>query len=472
VIFSTLRRYEFWILLVAGLVWLNAGADGGWLRFLLAAIPGGLMLAAAIGTMNMPGSRGVNRIGGFGGLIGILLAVPVLFVAPATALGLGLLAAAGLVASGLLSLEEFPLPEGLPRVERDVRTGAEVGFDEAVLGLASVLMAPYASGSQPRVARETRAALELFEERGWLKDPHAFHRRPPPLGAGEVRLKGANTLGWAYEELSFDSGYEPWPETPGRDRYLSYGACRRAVAWLLRGNPSAPWMICIHGLGMGRGHLDLTLLYGALLHRELGLNLVFPVLPLHGPRRKGAVSGRGFQDGDFLDTVHAESQAIWDIRRLRSWIGLHGDTPLGVHGMSMGGFHTALLASLDDGLACAIAGIPVADQSALLWHHTAPAALNVLAAEGVTRDTASALFQVVSPLRLPPLLPRERRFIYAGVADRFVPAEQVLQLVQHWERPETCWYPGAHLSFPRHRMVGDFIAGAVRKTLLVDGAEG
>ena len=167
-IFSYLRRYEIWILLVAGLVWLNYGADGGWLRFVMAAVPGGLMLAAAIGTLNMPGSRGVNRIGGFGGLIGILMAVPVLFVAPATALGLGLLAAAGLVASGLLSLEEFPLPEGLPRVERDVRTGAEVGFDEAVLGLASVLMAPYAGGSQPRVARETRAALELFEDRGWL----------------------------------------------------------------------------------------------------------------------------------------------------------------------------------------------------------------------------------------------------------------------------------------------------------------
>ena len=209
--------------------------------------------------------------------------------------------------------------------------------------------------------------------------------------------------------------------------------------------------------GQGRRHRVLPL----RIHR-----------PLHGPRRRGAVSGRGFQDGDFLDTVHAESQAIWDIRRLRSWIALHGDTPLGVHGMSMGGFHTALLASLDDGLACAIAGIPVADQSALIWHHTAPASLAALNAEGVTRDTASELFQVVSPLRLPPLLPRERRFIYAGVADRFVPADQVLQLVEHWERPEACWYPGAHLSFPRHRMVGDFIAGAVRKTLLDEGAEG
>ena len=464
-IFAFLRRYEFWILLVAGLVWLQAGADEGWIAFVLAAVPGGLMLAAAIGTLNLPGSRGINRLGGLGGLFGLLMAIVLLLFEPAAALGLGLLSAAAVVATGLLSLDEFPLPEALPAMERSVRTGAEVGMDEAVLGLASLLMAPYADGGQERVARETRSALELFRAQGWLDDPHAFHRRPPALGADEVRLRGRNTLGWAYEELSFDSGFEPWEDTPGRERYLRYGACRRAWAWLLRGNPAAPWLICIHGLGMGRPQLDLNLLYGRLLHRELGLNLVFPVLPLHGPRRTGAVSGRGFQTGDFLDTLNAESQAVWDIRRIKSWVRLQSGEPIGVHGMSMGGFHAALLAALDDDLACAVAGIPVADQAALVWHHSAPAVLNGLRAAGLDVETVRSLLQVVSPLRLDPLLPRERRFIYAGVADRFVPAADVLQLWEHWERPEIQWYPGAHLSFPWHPPVADFLARAVRATL-------
>jgi hypothetical protein len=466
VIFSFLRRYEFWILLVAGLVWLNAGADGGLLAFVLAAIPGGLMLTAAFGTLNLPGSRGINRVGGLGGLVGVIMAVPLLLVDPLTALGLGVLAAAALVATGLLSLDEFPIPDGLPPVERSIRTGAEVGFDEAVLGLASVLMAPYADGGQAQVARETKTALALFEDQGWLADPHAFHRRPPPLTAGDVRLQGRHGLGWAYEELSFDSGYEPWPDVPGRDRYLRYGACRRAYAWVLRGSPSAPWLVCIHGLGMGRTPLDLNLLYGRLLHRELGINLVFPVLPLHGPRRLGAVSGRGFQTGDFLDTLHAESQAVWDIRRIKSWIRTQAETPIGLHGMSMGGFHTALLAALDDDQACAIAGIPVADQAALVWHHVAPAALNALRDEGLDIETVRSLLQVVSPLRLDPLVAPDRRFIWAGIADRFVPAQDVLLLYEHWQRPRTLWYPGAHLSFPQHEAVGDFIADAVRGTLL------
>ena len=134
--------------------------------------------------------------------------------------------------------------------------------------------------------------------------------------------------------------------------------------------------------------------------------------------------------------------------------------------MSMGGFHTALLAALDDDFACAVAGIPVADQAALVWHHSAPAVLNGLRAAGLDVERVRTLLQVVSPLRLDPLLPRERRFIYAGVADRFVPAADVLQLWEHWERPEIQWYPGAHLSFPWHPSVADFLARAVRATLL------
>jgi hypothetical protein len=120
--------------------------------------------------------------------------------------------------------------------------------------------------------------------------------------------------------------------------------------------------------------------------------------------------------------------------------------------------------------ACAIAGIPVADQAALVWHHVAPAALNALRDEGLDIETVRSLLQVVSPLRLDPLVAPDRRFIWAGIADRFVPAQDVLLLYEHWQRPRTLWYPGAHLSFPYHEAVGDFIADAVRGTLLEPAA--
>jgi hypothetical protein len=45
--------------------------------------------------------------------------------------------------------------------------------------------------------------------------------------------------------------------------------------------------------------------------------------------------------------------------------------PIGVYGLSLGGYNTALLACLED-LACAILGIPATDFTGLTWRHGAP----------------------------------------------------------------------------------------------------
>ena len=52
---------------------------------------------------------------------------------------------------------------------------------------------------------------------------------------------------------------------------------------------------------------------------------------LKRPRKSQASdrSGDGFLSGHALDTVHAEAQAMWDIRRLVSWIRAQGAPAVG-----------------------------------------------------------------------------------------------------------------------------------------------
>src|SRR5687767_15640710 len=46
------------------------------------------------------------------------------------------------------------------------------------------------------------------------------------------------------------------------------------------------------------------------LHEELGLNLIMPVLPMHGPRDTGGlISGERTLSGDVMDTLHTGAQA-------------------------------------------------------------------------------------------------------------------------------------------------------------------
>ena len=91
------------------------------------------------------------------------------------------------------------------------------------------------------------------------------------------------------------------------------------------------------------------------------------ILPFHGPRAAGAVSGTGFFDAHPLVAAAALGQAVWDVRRIAGWLRAQGAPALGVHGLSLGGCVAALHASLDASLACAMPMIPAVDVAGVFW---------------------------------------------------------------------------------------------------------
>jgi hypothetical protein len=377
------------------------------------------------------------------------------------------LCAASFIAAGTVSVRQEPHVEDVPLPRPSLRLWARVGLDEAVMASLQAWMRFPRGAEAARVHREVIEATEFFEERGWLDKPIEYHAQPPALAAPQVQPGRAR--GFDFEHLSFESEYEPHVLEPGRDRFLAYTANRTAHAWMLRHRGAErPWLVCLHGFRMGSPRIDLSAFDPGLYHEKLGLNLMVPVLPLHGPRKAGWRSGDRFLDGDAVDTVHAEAQAIWDIRRLLSWIRSTGAGPIGVYGISLGGYNTALLASIESDLACAIAGVPLADMARIFWHHGPE--LHVRHAEhlGLGRSQLERVFRPIAPLSMEPRVPREHRAIFGGVCDRIVPVEMIRDLWRHWERPRIEWYQGGHLSFnsdPR-------IAVLIRETLRDSGLSG
>jgi hypothetical protein len=225
--------------------------------------------------------------------------------------------------------------------------------------------------------------------------------------------------------------------------------------------PDRPWLVCVPGYRMGHPAVDFAGFRARWLYRELGLNVAIPVMPLHGPRRIGRRGGDGYLSGDFLDTIHAQSQAIWDIRRLIAWLREEGAPRVGVQGVSLGGYTTALLASLEEDLDCAIAGIPAVDFLRLARSHAPAILLRVARAMGIRFDRIELLLRVISPLAHTPRVPRTRRYLYAGVADRLAPPDHALDLWNHWDRPRFEWYHGSHVSFLWERGVRDLLEEAL-----------
>ena len=315
-----------------------------------------------------------------------------------------------------------------------------------------------------RINLEVRAAIDFYGQQGCLDKPEEFFAAPPPLT--DVTVRPVKGRGQSYERMVFDSGYEPHVGDPGRERWLGYTANSREYALLLRHREPRPWLVCVHGAVMGRALLDLTLFRAWHLHRDLGLNVVLPVLPLHGPRARGLPEGAVFPGEDVLDDVHATAQAVWDVRRVLSWIrAQEPDSPVGLNSISLGGYITSLVASLEDGLTCAILGVPVADMTELLRRH---AGLRRTDPRRETVNLAQPLGRMQSPLALNPRIPMNGRFIYAGIADQLVhPREQVARLWEHWGRPEIVWYKGGHTGFFQSRPVQRFVDAALIQSGLV-----
>jgi dienelactone hydrolase len=457
---------EAWIPLLAGLSWLWIAPGHGFFFTFITAIPGCLLLGSGVAMLLWPGDRRTTHFAALGALVGCLMAIPGLFVTGFSSgmLLLGL-AAWSFVATGKHALRlELP-PDQAPAPIPSGWLSAQVAADEALLATMTTFFPLPSRNALVRVDAEVTAAREMYESKGWLEKPADYHDAPPALDS--PLLRAARRRGIDFEHLSFESGFEPHDDEPGRDRWLGYRANRTAHAWVLRHRQAnRPWLVCIHGYQMGYSAIDLVAFPPEWLHQRLGLNLLVPVLPLHGARKAGPRSGDGFLTGDVLDSIHAEAQAMWDIRSMLGWVRAQSESSVGVLGYSLGGYNAALLAALDDQLACAIAGIPLTDIPDALFRHSPPLQARDVADRGLDSERMSEVMRVVSPLVLTPQIPVEHRFIFAAVADRLVDPSQAHRLWEHWERPRIEWYQGAHITFRAHANVRLLIEEGLRESAL------
>lgn len=336
----------------------------------------------------------------------------------------------------------------VPAVEPTPGLVAEALADGTFSLLVSLVLGMPEAQSVRRGHQELLAMRDFLDRNGWFSDPAAYHRTPPRLRAVIRTPQRVRHLGRKidYTELAFESEYEPHPGEPARERWLAQEENGTAVAYLLEhAGGDRPWLVCTHGFGMGQPGVNLTGLKARWIHEELGLNVLMPVLPLHGPRSGTRMSGGGLLQPEFASVLHMFSQAVWDIRRMVGWLRSRSDAPVGLYGVSLGAYAVALASAFLDDLACVVAGIPAVDFASLARDNE-PWAFKAYG--GDLQTDWSLVNQVmfpVSPLTFVPRMDVEKRFIYAGVADRVARPDQARALWRHWGRPRIEWLSSGHV---------------------------
>lgn len=211
--------------------------------------------------------------------------------------------------------------------------------------------------------------------------------------------------------------------------------------------PPAATVVALHGFTMGNPRIDAFVLMAAQWYR-LGLDVALVTLPFHGPRCPSGArySGELFGSWHVGRLNESVRQAVHDVDLVMRWLAEEDRAPLGLLGLSLGGYVASVLAAQRATPAFVIPVVPPSSLASLPSQLFALSRHNRAGAAPLTQAELEDAYRVHSPLTYPLAVPKERVLIIAGRGDRIVPPEQPYALWRHWGEPAIHWYSGSHVA--------------------------
>ena len=356
--------------------------------------------------------------------------------------------------------------EAIPASGPAVRAVALVDV-ELRTAVASLISASAIPAALLRGGTDHRHAAEFYAGLSATTDVDTLFPAPPPDVT--VRNRTIPRLRYApavtnVESLSFISPYQvAWPAVRERFQAHSRNAIGRAMHWRHEDGPR-PTIIVVHGFTGSPYRFNSSFFQLPWFYRH-GCDVVLAQLPFHGRRndRTGLFDGSGLFSDGIATFSEAMLQSVTDLRVLIDYLLATGVDRVGITGLSLGGYVTALMAGVDDRLHFAVPNCAVTDLGTLLdrWFPAGPLLRAGLALGGIDRETHLSAMRLHSPLRFAPRLAQDRLFIIGGLADRLAPPEQSARLWRHWGEPRLHWFPGSHILHVRRavylREIGRFL---------------
>ncbi|MCW2686348.1 MAG: hypothetical protein JWR37_1238 [Mycobacterium sp.] len=330
---------------------------------------------------------------------------------------------------------------------------ADIGLRTAIASLVGgAMLVPVARAAlRPSESRGERNALGYYAELASRHDPAVSF--PAPTAVPRISSRPANPVAeWIahghVHNIRFASSFEA-VNPAMRDKW--HGLTRNNVVhaqhWRHTDGPH-PTLCVIHGF-MGSAYLVNGLFFSLPWFYRSGYDVLLYTLPFHGRRAEkfSPFSGYGYFAHGMSGFAEAMAQAVHDFRSLIDYLEFTGVDRIALTGMSLGGYTSALIASVEDRIQAVIPNVPVVTPDAAFdewWPANKLVELgNRVTNSGLGASAAASAYH--SPLNYAPLVPRDRRLIITGLGDRLAPPEQAEMLWEHWDRCAFHWFPGNHI---------------------------
>ncbi len=215
----------------------------------------------------------------------------------------------------------------------------------------------------------------------------------------------------------------PEIEDDYRSRRANQGASLRLLKLRPRGSTMA---IVINGFSSGH-HIIERLAWPIQLFRCHGIGSALYALPFHGARAR--VFPPEWPGADLRMLIEGFRQAIWDLRIAIRALREQGVARVGVMGMSLGGYTSALLATVTPDVDFVVPYVPIASISDFMEDN------QLVPASGELKTELTEAFRkhmsVISPLSRRARIPAERITVISGELDQLATVDHGAKLSEH-----------------------------------------
>ena len=273
--------------------------------------------------------------------------------------------------------------------------------------------------------------------------PQVEIRATPRPGVDDLRF-GSEHL---HQRAIFPEVRHVWERIPKNDHVIARrfrASDPELISAVPSGGGGRPALILLHGFYLGNLRFEERVWPIPWFLRQ-GVDVVIAVLPFHGARRDSG-EPLPFPGNDPRVTIEGFRQCVADLRGLVRWLRADGASAVGMMGMSLGGYTTALLATVEP-LEFAVPFIPLA--SLADFARDGGRLIGTKSQREEQYELLEAVYSVVSPLARPPRVAPAGRLVLAGRADGITPVSHARRIADHFDAPLEIFRGGHLLQFGR-----------------------
>ena len=225
-----------------------------------------------------------------------------------------------------------------------------------------------------------------------------------------------------------------------RERWMQHADNARVPVRWFRGGDDRPAMVLLHGYLGGAFPFEERVWPIRWLLRK-GMDALLFTLPFHGGRRGDHRGAPPFPAADPRFTIEGFRQAVADLGALAGYLRERGAPAVGVMGMSLGGYTSALAATAVR-LDFAVPFIPLA--SIADFAREGGRLIGTVSQRHEQHTLLERTYSWVSPLHREPIVPAAGRLVVAGGRDRITPVRHAERIAERFDAPLVV-FSGGHL---------------------------